>query len=180
LPLFVAGCRAWIRRFLRRSSRSAKIVRTDRAARDLTGWPYLDTSALIKLYLPEAGSEELERALLGRSDLLVSDLAVTEAVSALARRYREGALDKAVALRISQSLGSHFDENLYVRVELDRTTHRRAEQLLLESSRGLRAADALHIALALSARAGVLVTFDRRLARAARDAGIATAPDIAG
>ena len=40
----------------------------------------------MKLYLPEPGSDELNRLVEGRVDLLVSDLAVTEAASALQRR----------------------------------------------------------------------------------------------
>ncbi len=50
---------------------------------------YLDTSALAKLYVPEGESRLLEEALIGRRDVLVSDLAVTELVSVLMRRVRE-------------------------------------------------------------------------------------------
>jgi hypothetical protein len=46
---------------------------------------------LIKLYLPEPGSDEFNRMVEGRDDLLVSDLTGTEVASALARRLREGA-----------------------------------------------------------------------------------------
>lgn len=51
----------------------------------LPGPLYCDTSALVKLYVPESGSDELNRTVEGRDDLLVSDLAVTEIVSALSR-----------------------------------------------------------------------------------------------
>ena len=49
---------------------------------------YCDTSALLKLYFPEPRSADLTRVVEGRDDLLVSDLAVTEIVSALSRRVR--------------------------------------------------------------------------------------------
>jgi len=61
---------------------------------------YLDTSALAKLYVPEPGSDALESALLGRRDLLVSDLAATEFTSAVSQRLREGDLSARDARRI--------------------------------------------------------------------------------
>ena len=65
----------------------------------------------------------------------------------------------------------------YQRVELTRDVHRHAEHILL-TSRGtpLRAADALHLALARSGRAAAMATFDARLAAAARAAGLAVYP----
>ena len=48
------------------------------------GGLYLDASALAKLYVTEPGSDVLDDALRGRGDLMVSDLAVTEVVSAFA------------------------------------------------------------------------------------------------
>ncbi|MFN2385534.1 MAG: type II toxin-antitoxin system VapC family toxin [Thermoanaerobaculia bacterium] len=169
-----------MRRCLRPSSRSAKIAPTEDPDWEPPPWLYLDASALIKLYLPEPDSEAMERALLGRQDILVSDLAVTEAVSSFARRLREGTVERATAAHLSRTLVSHLDEDRYIRVELDRTTHRRAEQLLLVSPGVLRASDALHIALALSASAGALVTFDTRLAAAAQALGLATSAPESG
>jgi len=61
---------------------------------------YCDTSALMKLYLPEPGSDEFNRLVEGRVDLLVSDLAVTEAASALSRALREGSITEAIARRV--------------------------------------------------------------------------------
>ena len=43
----------------------------------------------MKLYAPEPGSEELNAVLEGRDDVFVSDLAVTEIVSAVARAARQ-------------------------------------------------------------------------------------------
>lgn len=55
--------------------------------------------------------------------------------------------------------------------------HRRAEHYLLTSTgTPLRAADALHLALASTARAGSLASFDGRLRTAARQAGLALYP----
>lgn len=70
----------------------------------LTGPLYLDASALVKLYLPESESDDLNRLLVGRHDVVVSDLAVTEIVSSLCQRRREGSLTTAVVSRLHRAL----------------------------------------------------------------------------
>lgn len=113
----------------------------------------------------------------GRDDVLVSDLAVTEVISALARRLRERSLAQDTARRLQQAILGRLDEGVYHRVELTRDVHRRAEQFLLSlPETSLRAADALHLALATSAQAASLASFDARLATAARAVGLATYP----
>jgi predicted nucleic acid-binding protein len=70
-----------------------------------------------------------------------------------------------------------LDEGGYHRVELTREVHRRAEQFLLGlPETPLRAADALHLALAASARAASPASFDPRLTVAARAVGLAIYP----
>jgi predicted nucleic acid-binding protein len=143
----------------------------------LDGPLYCDASALLKLYLPEPGSDELNRLLEGREDLLASDLAVTEIVSALARRAREDALGWAEASRVQRALLTALEGGACQRVELTRDVHRVAERLLLvRSGAPLRAADALHLALAVSAHAACVATFDVRLSAAARGIGLTTYP----
>jgi uncharacterized protein len=53
---------------------------------------YLDTSSLIKLYVEESGSSEVEKLVAGASLVCTSVVAYPEARSALARLCREGAL----------------------------------------------------------------------------------------
>jgi len=113
----------------------------------------------------------------GRDDLLVSDLAVTEIASALSRRLRQRALTREVARRVQHAIVGRLDDGVYHRVELTRDVHRRAEHFLLSlTETPLRAADALHLALATSARAASMASFDMRLGAAARAAGLATYP----
>jgi predicted nucleic acid-binding protein len=132
---------------------------------------------LLKLYLPEPGSDEFNRTVEGRDDLLVSDLAVTEIASALSRRLRQRALTREVARRVQHAIVGRLDDGVYHRVELTRDVHRRAEHLLLNlTETPLRAADALHLALATSARAASMASFDMRLGAAARAIGLATYP----
>jgi hypothetical protein len=128
--------------------------------------------------LPEPGSGEFNRTVEGRDDLFVADLAVTEIVSALSRRLREGALTREVARRVQHAVVGGLDGGVYQRVELTRDVHRRAEHFLLSLiETPLRAADALHLALALTARAASMASFDVRLRAAARAVGLAAYPE---
>ena len=143
----------------------------------LPGPLYCDTSALLKLYLPESGSNEFNDVVEGRDDVLVSDLTVTEIVSAVARRLHQGSLTRETARRLQHAILGRLDEDVYHRVELTRDVHRRAEHYLLTlKATSLRTAHALHLALATSARAASLATFDARLAAAARAGGLALYP----
>ena len=113
----------------------------------------------------------------GRDDVLVSNLAVTEIISALARRLRQGSIARETARRIQHAILARLDGGAYHRVELTRDVHRRAEQFLLRlPETPLRAADALHLALAISARAASLASFGARLTAAARAVGLAFYP----
>jgi len=144
---------------------------------EIQGAVYLDSSALAKLYLPEPESDELNRVLAGRRDLLVSDLAITEIVSAAARREREGTLAKRVASLVYRTLLDDREAGYFRQVALTDGAHREAERLLLSlQDAALRAADALHLAMALLAGARTIATFDQRMRRAADGLGLAVLP----
>lgn len=140
------------------------------------GAVYLDASALVKLFVPEPDSDALNQALTGVEDVVISDLALTEMASALARRTREGLLTPARSRRLHRQA-----EKLAAscaRAELIPVVHRRAERLLLTSRHvPLRALDALHIALALHSEVATLVTYDPRLRDGAASQGLFVAPE---
>jgi len=151
--------------------------RPSRYAISLPGPLYCDTSALAKLYLREPGSDEFNALVEGRTDLIVSELTVTELVSVLTRLSREGVISRGVVGRIQHGVLGRLDDGTYQRVEATRGTHRRAEHLLMHLTRiPLRAADALHLALAMSAQAPSFASFDGRLITAARAVGLVTYP----
>jgi predicted nucleic acid-binding protein len=137
---------------------------------------YLDASALVKLFVPEAESDDLNEALVGARDVVLSDLALTETASALGRRAREGLLAPAESRRLHREAAKLAESCR--RAELTPPVHRRAERLLLTSRETpLRALDALHIALALDADAATLVTYAPRLRAAAASQGLFVAPE---
>ena len=130
---------------------------------------YLDTSALVKLYVVEEGAE-IVKSLVRDADLAAtSALAYAEARAAFARRYREGELARADYRRVVKALEADWRRLLRVQV---------VEPLIREAARiidkyGLRAYDAIHLASALELRRGLQapVTFacwDSQLSRAAR------------
>lgn len=154
---------------------------SDRGARfaRLEGPVYVDTSAAVKLYVPEPESPSVDRILRGRTDLLVSDLTVSELASALGRRRREGTLEASVAARIYRRFLSDLSDGLFLRVELTSEVHREAERMLLASPLlPLRTLDALHLASAATHDARTILTFDLNLARAAASFGLLTAPSL--
>ena len=145
--------------------------------KDWTGPLYLDASALVKLYLPEPGSDALDAAIQGRSDLMISDLAITEIVSALSRRRREGILPASSCARLHRKILADVEKGLYFKSDLTPEVHREAERLLLAlDDASLRTAYALHLALASLSGAAAIVTYDLRLAEAATRIGLNSLP----
>jgi predicted nucleic acid-binding protein len=137
------------------------------------GGIYLDASALAKLYVPEPESDRLDSFLRGRRDLLISELAITEVLSAVARRRREGILSSSHASEIRDAILADADSGSFIRVDLNPVTHRAAERLLLHvESVALRTLDALHVALALQASATHVITYDARMRAASLHAGL--------
>ena len=138
---------------------------------------YLDASALVKLFVPEEGSDALNQALAGLTDVIVSDLALTEMASALGRRTREQRLSREDAQRLYREASKLHASSR--RAELTPPIHRRAERLMLSLTIPLRTLDALHLATALDAAAATVVTFDPRLRDAATSQGLfVAAPSV--
>lgn len=130
---------------------------TDEAPRAL----YVDSSAIVKLIVPEAESDALREHLEGRH-LVTSEIALTEVPRAA--RLRSDAPD---VFDRAEAVLRRFDL-----VELDEELHRAAAR---RDPSTLRALDAIHLvsALKLGARVRSVVAYDRRLAQAARAAGLA-------
>jgi uncharacterized protein len=151
-----------------------------RSASEWTGWVepiYLDSSAFVKLFVPEAGSGALNLAIHGAQDVIIADLTLTEMASTLGRLTREGRVPPDLS-RILHQKASEVSAT-YRRLELTPPIHRRAERLLLTSAKiSLRASDALHIASALDADVATMVSYDVRLREAAESQGLFVAPSV--
>jgi uncharacterized protein len=151
---------------------AAETVRVQDASGADTGI-YLDSSALAKLYVPAPESDRLDAFLRGRQDLLISQLAITEVLSSVARKRRAGILSASQALEIRDAVLADADSGSFFRIDLTPLVHRQAERLLFHvESVALRTLDALHVALALHGSAAYIVTFDVRMRAAALHAGL--------
>ena len=141
---------------------------------------YLDTSALVKRYVDEIGSEWLREVAApeSRSLLFISRLAIVELISALSRRLREGALTpEEFASARDAFRGDCLSE--YQVMPPTMTVIDLACALVERHS--LRAYDATHLGTALGAHrflqaAGraplIFLSSDERLVRAAGSEGL--------
>lgn len=127
---------------------------------------FLDSSALLKVYLDEPGSGFAGRVVSDAASLVASRVAQAEVV---ARLLREPAGSQHV---------ERFDRLWAVTqvVEVDQPLCLHAAQLA--ARRGLRTLDALHLASAIAVADDDLVTatWDRRLWDAAREEGLTVLP----
>lgn len=137
---------------------------------------YLDTSALVKLYVEEDGTEVARGWTQEARVVATSAIAYVEARAAFARRQREGCFSKAVLSRITRDLDRDWERYMLVRVT-DPVIRRAAT---IAEVRKLRAYDALHLASARTVNdrlsdTVVFASWDVGLNAAAADEGIEVA-----
>jgi len=136
---------------------------------------YLDTSALVKRFVLEAGSTEVQNLLTGGEPVACATIGYAELYSGLTRRQREGALSPLEYRRLCRRF--EVDWMSVVKVELGAEILTAARGLI--QRHGLRAFDGIHLASALGLKSatGEPVTFvasDRHLLRAAADERLVT------
>lgn len=133
---------------------------------------YVDTSALVKLYLTEPRSEACRKAADGRQ-LFTSALALAEFQSTLLRHEREGRLASHESELVWWRFREDVDEGrLYLSPLNDLVVHEATDVMWqLHPEVPLRTLDALHLATCkqgLAFDADGLLTTDSRMADAAR------------
>ena len=133
---------------------------------------YLDTSALVKLYVAEEGSPVVRGALEKARLVATSMMAYVEARAAFTRRRYERGMSAAAYRKIVRDLDADWNHYLVVEV---------TDLLILESARlaevhRLRAGDAIHLASAKTVHGGydealIFGCWDHRLEKAATQEG---------
>lgn len=137
---------------------------------------YLDTSALVKIYVEEKGSDEVRAQADQAEAVATSRIAYAEARAALARKLRERGLSRKGYRSVVEDLNQDWDD--YFIVDLSDGVIKSAG--MLAERHALRGADAIHLAsaLALGKRSDsnvMFFCFDGRLTFAARKEGLGTA-----
>ena len=134
---------------------------------------YLDTSALVKLYIEEPGSERVREALKEASIVSTSRVAYVEARAGIARKHREGELSKEEHNRMVDDLVRDWGN--YFIVEVSEGVVKLGGELT--ERHPLRGFGAIHLASALLIRNRtdldvLFSSFDDRLNGAARAEGL--------
>lgn len=134
---------------------------------------YLDTSALVKLYVEESGSENARKAVKEAKIISTSRVAYVEARAGIARKFREGEFSKEEHDQVVEALIRDWDH--YFIVEVSESVAKQGG--ILTDRHPLRGFDAIHLAsaLLLQSRTHLEVSFscfDERLKAAAENEGL--------
>lgn len=140
---------------------------------------YVDTSVVVPLIVPESTTPRARRwrdALTATriGALAVSSWTLVEFASAIAMKARSGQLSRADA-RAARGLFNDVVLPAMMLVEVEPTDFRLAATILNERPLGLRAGDALHLAIAVRCAASQVVTLDTGMKAAAPVLGIPAA-----
>jgi predicted nucleic acid-binding protein len=138
---------------------------------------YLDTSALVKLYVREAGSVRVRNWLKSAAAAATSVVAYAEARAAFARLYRSALTSPSRHRERVARLNADWES--YMRVELTPSVLRLAGETA--ETYELRGLDGIHLASALWLRDRTeveckFVVFDQRLHDGAARAGLSVLP----
>jgi predicted nucleic acid-binding protein len=135
---------------------------------------YLDTSLLVAALTNESETERMQRWLgqQQRDDLAISDWVTTEFSSALSIKLRAGHIGVAHRADVLATFTRLTTESFTV-VPVSRLQFRTAARFVEQHMLGLRAGDALHLAICAD-HGATLCTLDRRLGEAGAALGVKT------
>lgn len=139
---------------------------------------YFDSSALVKRYLDEDGSDYVREVFAGEPLVVSAVITMVEVAAAVARAARDNRVTQEEADEVLQTFRQDWQD--VVRVQLVEVVIERAAELAQKHR--LRAYDAVHLAAALCLKelAGLelwLATFDEDLRAAARSEKLPTWPE---
>lgn len=134
---------------------------------------YLDTSALVKLYIAEPGSDAVQAKVEAAPVISVARVAYVEARAGIARKYRAGELSLEEYKQIVEDVDEDWER--YFIVEVSESVAKLGGELT--DRHPLRGFDALHLASALFLKnrthVGIsFLCFDEQLKSAAEAEGL--------
>lgn len=133
---------------------------------------FFDTSALVKRYYEEPGTDVVDAMIEGDGTVVISSLSVVETVSAFRRKYNRTGISES---RVNDLLSAFFEEALtkFVIVPMAESVLQLAFTLVLDGD--LRTLDGLQLSTALG-----LDTDDEPLRFVTADAELAAAAEANG
>jgi len=138
------------------------------------GSVFVDTSALVKYYYPEMGSEKVELQIVNADKVYLCQLTPTEFASALMKKVR----DKTLDLDRQEAIWNAFLDDLSsLQIELVPLTQRHFEKTtqMIRSyghKEGIRTLDSLQLVTALEAEKAKFLSADKSLAALAVKIGL--------
>ncbi len=129
---------------------------------------FFDSSALVKRYISEAGSDAVLAWCDKATELIVAVIAVPEVISSFCRLVREGRLSGSQYSALKADLRADLADAILC--ETSPQVVQRAIAAL--EANPLRAMDAIHVGAALVSRADVFVSVDKKQCAAAKRLGL--------
>ena len=134
---------------------------------------YLDSSVLVAAFSPEAFTNRALAILNLSSEVVISELTLTETRISLIRKRKRGAMTAGEVVSALTELSSAIADGLLLVEPLPAAAFRAAEGIADRVPGPVRAMDALHLGMA-SILSAELATFDTDQAAAAKAEGIFT------
>lgn len=133
---------------------------------------YVDTSALVPLFIREAKSEAVIAWLESSGErLAISEWSLVEFASATAIKVRTGQTAASLAKQASARFEEFAQKHCTVAVP-GRTEFRRAAEMAADEDLKLRAGDALHLAIAGSLNVQGILSLDDAMTESAKSLGM--------
>lgn len=131
---------------------------------------FFDSSAFVKRYIEETGSQDVEALYMTATGLALSVVCIPEVISALNRRVRERDLSRRQYETAKDNMFQDARDAEIVNITPDVIS---TCTTVLETS-PIRAMDAIHVACAVRWGAELFVSADERQITAAKKAGLRT------
>jgi predicted nucleic acid-binding protein len=132
---------------------------------------YIDTSSLLKLFLPDNHSEEVGLAISVESVVIVSALTELEAYVQIKAPHLGGSFSEAASVRIRSRMAQSLTDRPFLRRKLDGSVFKTALGQHEAAASHCRSLDRLHLAAMQELGATRLMTHALRQAAAAREIG---------
>ena len=134
---------------------------------------YFDASALVKLYIYEEGSEQVDEVIAQAEMIGTSLIAYPETLSALCRRFRECLFDLKVYNQIRRAFEKDW-QRIHV-IDFSPQISQSAGKLIHQH--GIRTLDAIHLVTAMEFKSWLstpltFLCFDDKLSKAAKAEGM--------